>query len=52
MEYLVKTEAHISAIEVSIFDHEHSTVKPVLKEIAPIHYQSTYAQDVLLCFKD
>lgn len=34
--YLIKTEAYISAVEISIFYHEHTAVKPVHNESSPV----------------
>lgn len=31
MAYLLKTESYVPAIEVGIFDHEHTTVVPIYK---------------------
>lgn len=32
MAYLIKTKAYISAVEISIFYHKHTTVVPVHNE--------------------
>lgn len=38
MAYLFEMESKISAIEVSVLDHEHATVRPVQKKKSPFYH--------------